>query len=498
MTKLLKRYWYFWSVLLLIGLLLFWRQSHINQVPYIDDPYDVAAFRDEMRDRMMEGNAYEEYHEAWKLFRIWTSVEEIEQWNSIWDTDGGAKQLGPILDWKLANQAADDVLNNSQEPLSYWLAGVEKPFRQQNLPHLNQLLVKDGQEKIDFSDYRIVRTDDLLRLSLLQASRLRSEQDYAKAWMYHFAAVRYLFQPTFNARDPASADEIEMVQLALEAYLAEPVLTEEMLLRIQRDLASWTIVDQPVSEEIKMSYLPDYHFFSEYSNGVSKAFRSSDPKYWWAWGDQLCGNVEWRHRCIKLNYQNILRFCDLSESTKPASVKNRFSNFIYQTQGEPDDLAISSTDLVTLWGKCETVYSPWGSWLLFEHVFTEHKAKQTFRECLLVLIALQRYQRQHGDYPEALQDLIPRYISEIPEDRFAPGTSLRYRVENGDARIWSVGPDTVDDQAKVSYKELGISGSGPGDLIYRAWQPGTDLSLVQDQAQVEKLEQQVEVEGSEK
>jgi hypothetical protein len=57
------------------------------------------------------------------------------------------------------------------------------------------------------------------------------------------------------------------------------------------------------------------------------------------------------------------------------------------------------------------------------------------------LIAVKAYQREHGGLPGQLDDLVPRYLNRVPEDRFA-GAPLRYSRES--RVVWSVGEDFID------------------------------------------------------
>jgi hypothetical protein len=59
-------------------------------------------------------------------------------------------------------------------------------------------------------------------------------------------------------------------------------------------------------------------------------------------------------------------------------------------------------------------------------------------------IACERYRRAHGSYPDALQALVPEFLSSVPVDHW-DGQPLRYAVRDGAAILWSVGPDRADD-----------------------------------------------------
>lgn len=63
--------------------------------------------------------------------------------------------------------------------------------------------------------------------------------------------------------------------------------------------------------------------------------------------------------------------------------------------------------------------------------------------CALVAVALERYRCDHGEWPEPLEALVPRYLSAVPADP-CDGKPLRYRRLPDGVLVYSVGPDKVD------------------------------------------------------
>ncbi|HET6250920.1 MAG TPA: hypothetical protein VFE47_24740 [Tepidisphaeraceae bacterium] len=64
-------------------------------------------------------------------------------------------------------------------------------------------------------------------------------------------------------------------------------------------------------------------------------------------------------------------------------------------------------------------------------------------------IALTKYRLQHGAYPKTLESLTPDFIASLPLDPF-DGKPMRYRLENGDAIIYSIGKDLKDDGGNIA------------------------------------------------
>jgi hypothetical protein len=64
-------------------------------------------------------------------------------------------------------------------------------------------------------------------------------------------------------------------------------------------------------------------------------------------------------------------------------------------------------------------------------------------------VALERFRRQHGEWPQTLNELVPSFLNEVPKDRF-DGQPLKYRVGDGGPVLYSVGADRVDNNGVPS------------------------------------------------
>lgn len=100
------------------------------------------------------------------------------------------------------------------------------------------------------------------------------------------------------------------------------------------------------------------------------------------------------------------------------------------------------------------------------------------RDGLLIGVALEKYRREHGQYPSRLTELTPRFLAAIPADRIT-GAPVKYKLVAGVPLVYSVGEDRIDDggvagmqygtpilQAGVPYKSRpGQPGRIKGDFI---------------------------------
>ncbi len=69
-------------------------------------------------------------------------------------------------------------------------------------------------------------------------------------------------------------------------------------------------------------------------------------------------------------------------------------------------------------------------------------------DAMAALLSAAAYKRDHGDWPESLEQLVPASLPRLPEDPFDPGATIRYRLQDGSPVIWSAGVDGDDDDAR--------------------------------------------------
>jgi hypothetical protein len=78
-----------------------------------------------------------------------------------------------------------------------------------------------------------------------------------------------------------------------------------------------------------------------------------------------------------------------------------------------------------------------------------------------VALAANAYRSHSGDWPQGLEDLVPQYLSEIPQDPFGGGF-IRYLRQDERVILYSVGPDQTDDGGKP----LPAQRTEPGDIVW--------------------------------
>ena len=81
-------------------------------------------------------------------------------------------------------------------------------------------------------------------------------------------------------------------------------------------------------------------------------------------------------------------------------------------------------------------------------MLTAYERKAIQFDLLRTVVALERYEREHGAYPENLRPLVPAFLGEVPDDLYAKNTPLVYK-RTPDATtpylLYSVGENGLDD-----------------------------------------------------
>ena len=84
-----------------------------------------------------------------------------------------------------------------------------------------------------------------------------------------------------------------------------------------------------------------------------------------------------------------------------------------------------------------------------------------------VACALERFRLAHGNYPDALDALAPRFITQLPHD-LINGQPLHYRrTDDGKFCLYSVGWDEKDDGGKVLFTKGGSVDREKGDWVWQ-------------------------------
>jgi hypothetical protein len=108
------------------------------------------------------------------------------------------------------------------------------------------------------------------------------------------------------------------------------------------------------------------------------------------------------------------------------------------------------------------VMSWWQSRQALEKAEAKHKMVIAHERLLAAELVLRCYQSGQGRVPALLDDLVPNYLSKVPQDPFT-GRPLIYRPQGSTTwLVYSVGPDGVDDGGKPAGRGWPVK----GDILF--------------------------------
>jgi hypothetical protein len=260
-------------------------------------------------------------------------------------------------------------------------------------------------------------------------------------------------------------NQLEFIRATENAYLVERARSESEIVKMQasdkyfNDAVSWAKpADVNWSDGLRdgLDSLTDWAKFT----CAESMFRSS-----WIYSDEL--------RMLE-NDQDILETIRTAET-------NRFFNPAYRDlSNKLRDRAVGPNDWITK-------LDDFGFHIMFGIVNSERNplsltmGSEAMRRMVVTAIALKRYQLKHGNYPQALSDLMPKFLSDVPQDP-VDGKPLRYRLTaDGDFLLYSIGENGKDDRGDGSSRRKGAYREyywADPDLLDWVWpQPATAAEI---------------------
>jgi hypothetical protein len=85
--------------------------------------------------------------------------------------------------------------------------------------------------------------------------------------------------------------------------------------------------------------------------------------------------------------------------------------------------------------------------------------------CAYVALALERYRRDHGRWPDTLDALVPTYLAGVPTDP-QDGKPLRYQRRSDGVVVYWIGDDGIDDGGKLNRQNVLAKGFDQGFQLW--------------------------------
>lgn len=460
-----------------------WRQWRIASVPDVGVPFDEqeywakyeSGYRNECARKYMKDLS-----------------QEIQYPKKRKDPLSGA-EIGPDLseikrNWQLVNATTKRWLDENREVILAWKKPIDQdvPLFTGN-PYENVSFGGISLETPEIFNQEISVPPNLPRkirdLMLLEAARLHSEGDPVSALQWQRTVIKL---------------SALVRQIRLHSFLQGTAISDSLI-----ESLNWSIAN----ESIPASELRDtLNLLTELGNGQFTPLRrvlialyyemkmnydQMDNQFMFHYPNLLLGESELFRRNHNLLLQNWLSYNEISASEDNLEWTSfEYGESLIQIMApnaeQQDEYNIPSAetiqksvtkmlDPVNLFRGREPAFSMYyPDFYIYWKVLKRDHAK---RSLLRVNLALQIYHREHGNFPENLQQLVPDYLAEIPVDSFSNDNSpLSYRLNENYALTWSVGEDQTDDNGYSGGYMMGSPGT---DLSYRVYIPGTPISVIQ-------------------
>jgi len=458
MRKFIKRYKVWLICLILLNPFLWiWLRGvyRLWSIPNIGEPFDVALFLQTYEDS--EQNAAVNYLQAELLLIDPRNLEYAEHQQDLNEfcpdcalSDFHDAKRKASFSWNSAPKLLRKYLELNRPALDQFHAGALKPFALYHAPAdvaskigLDELRELPGGKR-SFDPHVIW---DGWHLSLMEASRLESEGKLDEAWEYHKSLLN--LEAQYSHRTPGRLGtwyykkirDYDDNEVALARFLSHKDLTVEQLKRYYREVKQIYESLAPSSTRYKWAWLAEQYRLENYE----PAFHVIS----WMTGSCYSLSLEQQRfeRLSALWLHNQLKYCDLPVHKRPefqsyhSQGKALFwdrswgwlSHYPVEEATRHNNVEYSSADLE---------YAYWTLWYedleaadMIEMYLEESQELYDQFQFALLGIAIQCYQREHGELPRSLTDLTPEFIDEFPINPEASLNPVKYEKRVGGFKL---------------------------------------------------------------
>jgi hypothetical protein len=403
------------AALILAGSTAFvtWWTTTLVGLPDVGDPFDIKAFGRPVPD---ETNAFVLYKQAVALL----PKEPEAAANS---------------DWKTADTVQRAWFDRSQEALTNWMKGTERPDASYVNPE-----TANFDTKLDVAQ----SLRSFGRLALLKGSQLEESGDFEGALDWYLALLRSSRHcgkcGTFIERLNGIALH-RLVSTRLTRWAADPKVNSKMLRRALDASIAADEATPPPSDVLKMEYLgllhslndtelmAKLHDYEVVPNGKGGSVTKFGQHGWKSSlirvRRRALNEPERSRRVIRMIFANWLAYCDLPPSQQPSRV---LADPPFKATGEAINLfeslyVVGKESLGSTKALPPEKLAQWFTSTIDAKEFLPGfvalgKAiarERTAQEALLFSLANELYKREHGQYPEHAEDLVGPYLKALPE-----------------------------------------------------------------------------------
>jgi hypothetical protein len=444
----------FWLALM-TGILVLFVGYRLATLPELRPPFDVASFASvSIPD---DRNAFTYYRQAKDRF-VETSavVPDAKGQSALWKKLEATIKNG----WSKADEPVQKWLQLNQPALEVWKRGTECPDGMEMPP---------GAEIMETLLPLSQSLRELAKMALLQASDTAAKKTpaAAEAWPWYRAVLRSSRHVSRHSETIGRSIGVAIHGITVEPVLrwsSRPELTATDLRQVLADVLAIDAMTGPPSDTLKAEYLVSCKTMEANTAGLSGLpFR-------------LIGLRESFQEALNLVYANWLSQVDRPRFRRLPSKGGKWHLFEIDPAAPRDPKLLSPAEIEERCGVARQSLATKLVGLLVPSImaFIDSTDRERARQAALVLgVALELYHREHGRFPDALDDLVKeKYLKSIPADPFGKGEPFHYRRDSDPhqgAILWSVWTDGIDQDGKLE-ADLQQE-SATGDKIFRIAAP---------------------------
>lgn len=336
--------------------------------------------------------------------------------------------------WHLANDDIRQFLHDNEDALLAWKSGSEKD-------QALYIAAKDYSISVLLDVVQEMR--ELHRTAMLLCKQLEAEGKPQAAWEWYRAAIRasrhsgthgcFIERLVGMALFQDTADH-------LEQWAADPELTADDLKQALAELQSDWQLSEKLSASMQIEYLSLTHTLENFEEELGTGFGAGSPTL----NPNLMyfiGEPELSQRMMRVYFHNQLEFCDRPYFERPDTVG--FMEVFDDPQGFQlsEDDAWNAADFEIAMNRAILARLLLPATSSVSRAFDREEARY---RTLLVVLAGQAFRRDHGRFPNTLDELVPAYLDKIPIDNY-DGLPLKYRFDATGPVVYSVFENLTDD-----------------------------------------------------
>lgn len=429
------------------------RAFRLSGVPDIGAPFDLQANSTVFVEK--NDNAFNDYNDAADLY-VEMSPEIAENYPQVVEQG-----------WELAGDGLKQWLTDNQPALEIWQQGTEKP---------DSLYIQPQDFTIATLLPVTQKLREFARISLLNAQRLRHEGNPQLAWQEYRATLRCSRHSGMHGcliERLVGAAIFAMTEEQMLDWSAEEQLTTEELRTALHELKDIYAMTAPFSETLRVEYFVNRSsqtlgISNSQSNNQATSPGKSVPA---ALLLGLTGEGELSRRTSQLVFANWLSQCDIPRYQRTNYLANSQIPFDRDEQNPSPQIPLSRSQLQAAIDRSFLAKMLMPALQQGDDAITR---EQTRYAVLQTALALQIYHREHGEFPETLQELEGGDLKTLPIDPYSQGQPLGYRRDDQtqNAILWSVAADGNDDLGNIDWD----SNKQPGDWIFQIDKPGAEAA----------------------